>query len=132
VNKFEVGLVLGLAIVLVSILIVGYTPFSPFSPFEGVWRQEIDIREEIEKLPTQNGGNYFILERDWSEWSSQMQDAGGDFTKMNTWEEFTGSLEHHDLAFLMLDETDKVVWYNPPFTVFSAESKTRVGCPKIK
>jgi hypothetical protein len=44
-----------------------------------------------------------------------MQEAGGNFTKMGSWEEFTASLEHHDLTFLMLDEEDKVVWYNPPF-----------------
>ncbi len=115
-DKFELGLVLGSTIALVSILIVGYAPFSPFSPFEGVWREEIDIREEIEKLRTHNDGNYSILERDWDEWSSQMQEAGGNFTKVDTWVEFKASLENHDITFLMLDEENKVVWYNPPFT----------------
>lgn len=115
-DKFEVGLVLGSTIVLVCILIVGYAPFSPFSPFEGVWREKIDIREEIGELRTHDGGNYSILERDWGEWSSQMQEAGGNFTEVDTWKDFKASLENHDITFLMLDEENKVVWFNPPFT----------------
>jgi len=117
VDKFEVGLVSGLTILLICILVVGYTPFSPFSPFEGVWKEEIDIREEIGKLRTHYGGNYSIHEDDWVEWSRQMEDADGDFNKMGTWEEFSASLESRDIAVLMLDEQNRVVWYNPPLTL---------------
>lgn len=115
-DRFEVGLVLGLTIVLICILVVGYAPFSPFSPFEGVWKEEIDIREEIRKLRTHDGGNYSILEYDWDEWSRQMREAGGNFTKMDTWEEFKASLESREITYLLLDEVNRVVWYNPPFT----------------
>lgn len=115
-GKLEVGLVLGLTAVLICILVVGYAPFSPFSPFEGIWREEINIREEIGKLRTHNGGNYSVHNSDWIKWSSQMKDAGGNFIRMSTWEEFKASLEHHDTTSLMLDEEQRVVWYNPPFT----------------
>lgn len=113
VDKFEVGLVLGLTIVLICILVVGY---SPFSLLEGVWWEEINIREEIGKLRTYDDGNYSVLEVDWIEWSRKMRDAEGNFTKMDTWKEFNASLEYRDITFLMLDEEKKVVWYNPLFT----------------
>lgn len=113
VDKFEVGLVLGLTIVLICILVVGY---SPFSLLEGVWWEEINIREEIGKLRTYDDGNYSVLEVDWIEWSRKMRDAEGNFTKMDTWKEFSASLEYRDITFLMLDEEKKVVWYNPLFT----------------
>lgn len=116
VDKLEVGLVLGLTTVLVCILVVGYAPFSPFSPFQEIWREEIDIHEEIGKLHTHNGGNYSVYEYDWVEWSGQMRDAEGNFTRMDTWEEFKASLEYHDTTSLMLDEEQRVIWYNPPFT----------------
>jgi len=116
VDRFEVGLVLGLTIVLICILVVGYAPFSPFSPFEEVWQKKINIREEIGKLRTHNDGNYSIHEYDWVEWSRTMQDAEGNFTKMDTWEEFKASLENRDITFIMLDEKERVVWYNPPLT----------------
>lgn len=115
-DRFEVGLVLGLTIVLICILVVGYAPFSPFSPFEEVWQKKINIREEIGKLRTHNDGNYSIHEYDWVEWSRTMQDAEGNFTKMDTWEEFKASLENRDITFIMLDEKERVVWYNPPLT----------------
>lgn len=110
-DKFEVGLILGLTSVLIGILIVGYAPFSPFSPFKGVWKEEINIHEEVGKLD-----NYSIYTYDWDEWSRQMGDAGGNFTEMNTWEEFKASLEHRDITSLMLDEENRVVWYRPPLT----------------
>ncbi len=111
VDKLEVGLVLGLTFVLVFILVVGYSP-----SLEELWRVEIDIREEIGKLRTHHGDNYSIREDNWVQWESQMRDAGGNFTRMGTWEEFKASLESSDVTFLMLDEENRVVWYNPPFT----------------
>ncbi len=115
-DRLGVSLVLSLTTVLICILVVGYAPFSPFSPFEGVWREEIDIREEIGKLRTPYGGNYSIQESDWEEWSSQMGAAEGNFTKANSWEEFKTSLENHGTMFLMFDEEERVVWFNPPLT----------------
>lgn len=110
-DKLEVGLVSGLTIVLIFILVVGY---SPFSPFEGVWREEFNIREEIGKLRTQDGGNYSIHEHDWVERSRQIKDAGGSLIKIDTWEEFKANLEYHNVTFLMLDEDKRVVWFTPP------------------
>lgn len=115
-DKLGIGLVLGLTTVLICILVVGYAPFSPFSPFEGVWREEVNIREEIGKLQTHHGSNYSIQESNWDEWSSQMGAVDGNFTAVDTWEEFKASLEHHNIVFLMLDEESRVVWFNPPFT----------------
>lgn len=115
-DKLGVGLVLGLTTVLICILVVGYASFSPFSPFEGVWREEINIREEIGKLQTHHGSNYSILENNWDEWSSQMRAVDGNFTAIDTWEEFKTCLERHNIVFLMLDEESRVVWFNPPFT----------------
>lgn len=115
-DKFEVGLVSSLSIVLILILVIGYAPFSPFSPFEGVW-EPISIREKIGRLRTHYDDNYTIQNYDWNEWFDQMHHAGGHFTEKDTWEEFTESLEHHqDVTFLMLDEYEQVVWFNPPLT----------------
>ncbi|MGD8506869.1 MAG: hypothetical protein PVF15_09445 [Candidatus Bathyarchaeota archaeon] len=115
-DKFEVGLVSSLSIVLILILVVGYAPFSPFSPFEGVW-EPVGIREKIGSLRTHYGDNYTIQNYDWNDWFDQMHQAGGHFTEKNTWGEFTESLEsHQDVTFLMLDEYRRVVWLNPPLT----------------
>ena len=109
VGKLEVGLILGFSVVLGSILVIVY---APFSPFKEVWWEEMNILEKIATLRTHSGGNYSIYDYDWAEWSAKMRKAGSDFTEMRTWEEFKASLEYQDVTFLMLDEGNRVVWYN--------------------
>jgi len=110
-----VALVSGASALLVGILVIGYAPFSPFSPFEGLWSTEVDVYEEVGKLRTPYGGSYAIHAYDWAEWSGQVQQAGGQLREVNTWEEFTASLEGLDVTFLMLDDEDEVVWCSPAF-----------------
>lgn len=115
VGKLEVGLVLGLTSVLICVLVVGYAPFSPFSPFAGFW-EEFDIHEEIGKLRTNDNASYSVYEEDWVEWSRQRSAVGGEFTKVKSWEAFQKSLEGRNIPFLMLDEEERVLWYNPSLT----------------
>jgi hypothetical protein len=116
VDKIEVGIASVATAILLCVLIVGYAPFSPFSPFEGLWMSEIDIYDEIGKLRTYHGYNYAIYEQDWNEWTSQVEDAGGELESTDTWEEFKVSLENRDVTLLKLDEQERIVWYDVPFT----------------
>lgn len=75
---------------------------------------DINLQEEISKLRDEHGDSYSINEYDWSVWSQQWKESGGNEIKMNSWSDFKESLRQNAFVFLlMVDYEEQVVWFKP-------------------
>lgn len=73
---------------------------------------DINLLEEVSKLRDKDG--YSIREYDWSVWSQQWRESGGNQIKMKTWSEFKESLRQNPaVTLLMIDSEEQVVWFKP-------------------
>jgi hypothetical protein len=73
---------------------------------------ELNLQEEVSKLRDKYGDPYSVREYDWSVWSQQWRESGGNQIKMKTWSDFTESLKQNPfVTLLMIDTEEEVVWF---------------------